>query len=136
LDLYPKGSLIIVDAYHLPYGCSVWPSIWTAGLDWPNNGEIDIIEGVNDYTANRMGLHTSNTCIKSPGAKQTGKDDEVARDCASSESNGCGVVDSSTNSWGQNFAAKKGGVWATTYNDTGVLCVVNIFLFAFGVCCD
>ncbi len=35
---------------------------WTLGPDWPNNGEIDIIEGVNSGAyqkfKNLMSLHT------------------------------------------------------------------------------
>lgn len=32
--------------------------VWTLGPDWPNNGEIDIIEGVNSELVNSMALHT------------------------------------------------------------------------------
>lgn len=31
---------------------------WTLGPNWPYNGEIDIIEGVNDAAYNIMSLHT------------------------------------------------------------------------------
>jgi hypothetical protein len=46
-DAYPIGSVWLFDVLHLPYGCSVWPAIWSHGTEWPLNGEIDIIEGVN-----------------------------------------------------------------------------------------
>ena len=31
----------------MAYGCAVWPAYWSVGNQWPNDGEIDIIEGVN-----------------------------------------------------------------------------------------
>lgn len=34
-----------MDAYHMPWGCGVWPAWWSYGPNWPQSGEIDIIEG-------------------------------------------------------------------------------------------
>lgn len=43
--LYTHG-LFIVDLQHMPAStCGTWPAFWLFGDDWPNNGEIDIIEG-------------------------------------------------------------------------------------------
>ena len=46
---------------------------WMVGPNWPGNGEIDIIEGVNDNAQNQMTLHTSPGCTVSVGpGGQTG----------------------------------------------------------------
>lgn len=60
---YDHG-LIILDLNHMPQGCGTWPAFWTVGPNWPSNGEIDIIEGVNDQTGNDMTLHTSSGCTQ------------------------------------------------------------------------
>ena len=46
----------------LPQGCSVWPAFWTVGPNWPNSGEIDIIEYVNKATSDATTLHTNSGC--------------------------------------------------------------------------
>lgn len=67
------GSLVIMDAVKLPYGGSVWPAFWTVGNSWPSNGEIDIIEGVNDYTQNQMTLHSKPGCTLSTPMAASGQ---------------------------------------------------------------
>lgn len=60
---YNKG-LFIFDVRHTPYGCGTWPALWlTDQSNWPNNGEIDVMEAVNQATdGNQMTLHTTKGC--------------------------------------------------------------------------
>jgi hypothetical protein len=56
-------GLFIIDLDHMPAGCGVWPAFWLTNEDqWPDNGEIDIIEGVNYQTKAKTALHTSDRC--------------------------------------------------------------------------
>jgi beta-glucanase (GH16 family) len=44
-----NGGLFIADFARMPYGCSLWPAYWSYGTaKWPADGEIDILEGVNN----------------------------------------------------------------------------------------
>jgi hypothetical protein len=115
-DGYPVGSLWIIDAIHMPYGCSVWPSVWTSGYPWPKNGEIDIIEGVNLMTNNQMAIHTASGCTKSNVSTQTGT--TGVTDC--SQSAGCTVSETKANSYGSSFAQSGGGVFAAQFDATGI----------------
>ncbi|CAE6338549.1 unnamed protein product [Rhizoctonia solani] len=50
-----NGGLAILDAVHMPYGCGTWPAWWTTDVpNWPNNGEIDIVEGCNVGLVNEL----------------------------------------------------------------------------------
>lgn len=47
----------------MPTGCGTWPAYWTVGWDpWPENGEIDIIEGANLQSHAHVALHTKQGC--------------------------------------------------------------------------
>ncbi|KAJ7151048.1 concanavalin A-like lectin/glucanase domain-containing protein [Mycena filopes] len=113
---YSLGSLWIIDAVHLPYGCSVWPSIWTVGPTWPGGGEIDIIEGVNMMLNNQYALHTTSGCLHTTPPNQKGSSSLV--DC--SQPPGCLVGETTPNSYQSGFAAAGGGVWAAQFDYTGI----------------
>ncbi|KAI0633311.1 concanavalin A-like lectin/glucanase domain-containing protein [Trametes polyzona] len=115
-DYFPVGTVVLFDATHLPFGCSVWPSFWMKGMDWPKGGEVDIFEGVNMMTTNQMALHTQPGCSLSSSAKQTGKVNQT--DCSSGT--GCTVLESQENSYGSAFASAGGGVWAMQLETSGI----------------
>ncbi|KAI0673170.1 concanavalin A-like lectin/glucanase domain-containing protein [Trametes maxima] len=119
-DFFPVGTVILFDATHLPFGCSVWPGFWTKGPQWPQGGEIDIVEAINLMGKNQMALHTQPGCNQPADAKQLGK--TVGTDCSSGtdSASGCAVTDSQANSFGGDFASAGGGVWATQFDDSGV----------------
>ncbi|KAL6305987.1 concanavalin A-like lectin/glucanase domain-containing protein [Sparassis latifolia] len=112
------GSLWIMDAVHLPYGCSVWPAFWTKGPNWPFEGEIDIVEGINMMANNQMALHTVAGCMHNltDPALQTGYNGGL--DCGTGS--GCVVSENAPNSYQAGFAAAGGGVWATQFDVSGV----------------
>ncbi|KAA8903343.1 glycoside hydrolase family 16 protein, partial [Sphaerosporella brunnea] len=74
-SVYTYG-LFLLDVDHLPYGCGTWPAWWTVGNLWPQQGEIDIIEGINNQENNTMVVHTvpdGCTCqLHDSPAEQTG----------------------------------------------------------------
>ncbi|KAF1992129.1 glycoside hydrolase family 16 protein [Aulographum hederae CBS 113979] len=110
LKNYNHG-LFILDLAHMPVGCGTWPAFWTLGPNWPNNGEIDIIEGVNKNMFNAMTLHTSVNCTIA-GGTQTGK--LVTNNCAyyPGYNVGCGTTSPTNTSYGAGFNAIGGGVYA------------------------
>ncbi|KAG8758153.1 hypothetical protein FRC11_004041 [Ceratobasidium sp. 423] len=118
---FTKGSLVIMDALHFPYGCSVWPAYWSQGSpedSWPQFGEIDIIENVNLAPVNQMSLHTSQGCTLASDTQVTGK--IVSNDCYNNTNGnqGC-IIQMPDNSFGESFARNGGGVYAVEWSSTG-----------------
>jgi len=110
----------------MPHGCSVWPAWWTVGPNWPNGGEIDIVEGVHEATTNQYTLHTSSGCTldRTPPTKLNlpFTASIVGTTCASSNGNndGCAFKDKSTNSYGRGFNTIAGGVFAMLWDSDGI----------------
>ncbi|CDO68761.1 Glycoside Hydrolase Family 16 protein [Trametes cinnabarina] len=119
-DYFPIGSVFLFDALHLPFGCSVWPSFWTMGQNWPHGGEIDIMEGVNRATSDQMTLHANPGCVQAPNPVQLGK--TAGADCSAgvNSSNGCTVLETQPNSYGEGFNDNGGGVWAAQFDVLGI----------------
>jgi len=115
-----SGGLFILDIDAMPYGCGLWPAWWTVGPNWPNAGEIDIIEAVNGATTNQMTLHTDPGCTQSSTEAISGL--VLSTDCdANIDSNsGCGITDPDTTSSGAGLAQAGGGVFAMLWDGSGV----------------
>ncbi|KAI5777677.1 concanavalin A-like lectin/glucanase domain-containing protein [Geopyxis carbonaria] len=114
---YTRG-LYVLDLAHMPTGCGTWPAFWTLGDNWPNNGEIDVIEGVHEQIGNNVALHTSDGCTVS-GSGQTGQ--VLTTNCYVSAPNqssnqGCASHDNRANSYGGAFNSNGGGVYAMEWN--------------------
>ncbi|PVG02130.1 hypothetical protein CPB86DRAFT_811635 [Serendipita vermifera] len=95
---FGHNTVLVADIRHMPAGCGTWPALWTTQVsNWPNNGEIDIIEGVNDVSPNTITLHTTSG---------------LTSDCnwAVNSNSGCGVTVNKGNSYGPGFN-RAGGGW-------------------------
>ncbi|KAH8929413.1 glycoside hydrolase family 16 protein, partial [Atractiella rhizophila] len=115
---FKVGSLVVMNAWHVPFGCAVWPSFWMKGgsKQWPTGGEIDVFEGVHNQAANQATLHTSAGCtLKTPMA---GTGTVLQTNCDANS--GCGVKDTSSSSYGQSAATAQGGIWAVLYDSQGI----------------
>lgn len=118
---YATG-LFIFDILHSPYGCGTWPAVWLSDpSNWPTNGEIDVIEAVNNATSgNQMTLHTTNGCtMKNVKRKQTGS--TLSTNCynGTNSNEGCGVS-SATATYGEALNNNGGGVYAMELRTAGI----------------
>ncbi|OJD36269.1 endo-beta-glucanase [Diplodia corticola] len=114
-------GLFILDLAHMPGSiCGSWPAYWMYGPDWPNSGEIDMIEGVNNQQVNQMTLHTAAGCTVTVGeGGQSGTSGNT--DCnANTAYDGCGVTSTTANSYGTPFNNAGGGVYATFWNEGSI----------------
>ena len=112
------GALVLLDAVHMPTGCGTWPAFWSNGPDWPNNGEIDIVEGVNDNADNQATIHTAHGCtLPSASSAALGITGTVVggTNCAALETSnaGCGMTANQNNTYGVGFNNIGGGVYAS-----------------------
>jgi len=121
---YSNGGLFIFDVAHIPAAMGAWPAIWFTGPNWPTDGEIDVIEGVHETNMNAMSTHTGPGCTQIPSGftgqfMMTSSNKNVCNVYATS-AQGCGVRSASTTSYGPNFNAKGGGVFALLWDSTGL----------------
>ena len=121
-------GLIVLDLSHMPSsakdGCGTWPAFWTLGSGtWPQNGEIDIIEGANDQVKNFAAGHTG-SADKTRQCSVTnngGSGDLIYSNCNlystdpwgnAENPTGCKIEDKTAASYGKPFNDNKGGVYA------------------------
>lgn len=120
-----NGGIFSFEIFHIPAGCGVWPAIWF-GQDsnqklpngepgkWPQNGEIDLIEQVNDTNRNSTTLHIA---PQNPQCTPTFKVPLSGGDptCSTADNNiGCGSATKIPNTFGKDFNTNYGTNGATT----------------------
>jgi hypothetical protein len=121
---YSRG-LFVFDVRHTPVGCTTWPALWLTDRDpkhWPRNGEIDIMEAVNQATdGNQMTLHTSDGCSMRDVRRQLTGTVNTVGDCPDRETDhvGC-AVNGPRASFGDDFNRGGGGVMALEWRDEGI----------------
>ncbi|CAE7094276.1 unnamed protein product [Rhizoctonia solani] len=110
----------ILDVRHMPQGCGTWPAYWTTSstVTWPNDGEIDIIEGVNDQGPNAATLHTTSGCTQPFTRDQTGTTTSTDCNWQVNSNTGCGVRNPLANSYGPSFNSNGGGWYAMERTST------------------
>ncbi|KAI1824761.1 concanavalin A-like lectin/glucanase domain-containing protein [Xylaria intraflava] len=117
-----NDGLFIFDVHHTPYGCGTWPALWLADeSNWPNNGEIDVMEAVNQAASgNQMTLHTTDGCSVS-GVKRKMTGASLTGNCYNGTDNnaGCGVSGNS-DSFGPMFNDAQGGIMAMEWRSQGI----------------
>ncbi|KAI0314130.1 glycoside hydrolase family 16 protein [Amylostereum chailletii] len=108
----------VYNVVHMPQGCGTWPAIWELGVGtWPVNGEVDILEGVNDVSPNAATLHTTPGCTMPDIRNETGVPTQASCDTAVNYNAGCGVHSPDANSYGPAFNANGGGWYAVERTD-------------------
>jgi len=121
-------GLFILDLDKVPWGCATWPAYWLLGNgQWPNSGEVDIIEGVHDNSHNQVTFHTKAGCLLDPSVNITGSisrlpngTDNLVCDGTVNDNSGCAVIEWSRASYGEYFESQGGGVFATKWDENEI----------------
>lgn len=120
---YGLNNLFIFDVAHTPIGCGTWPALWlTDPANWPENGEIDVMEAVNvvSSAANQIALHTSDGCSMD-GVKRKESGNSLTTSCVNTTNGneGCGVG-VGTDTYGKAFNDHTGGIMALELRSAGI----------------
>jgi hypothetical protein len=118
-------NLFVFDIAAMPAVCGTWPAVWFTGANWPQDGEIDVVEGVSLYTDNIYSIHTGDGCtIPNSAVSSMSKVSIVetgGTNCdATKDTEGCGFSDHLSTSFGQGFNTAGGGVFALQFDTTGI----------------
>jgi hypothetical protein len=114
--IYTTG-LFILDLAHMPASvCGTWPAFWTTNTtNWPNDGEIDIIEGVNNQATDSMTLHTGGAaCDIEPPTQMSSMSKMLTQTCTGNDTDntGCSISNTIKTSYGTGFNTAGGGIYA------------------------
>jgi hypothetical protein len=128
-----QHGLFIVDLAHMPSStCGLWPAFWTAShVNYPSQGEIDILENIHKNTVSLETLHTYPGCNitgnqivnQMTGTENTYNCDDTAQGSAYGSqylNQGCSATNGDANSYGDTFNAAGGGVYAMEWTSDAI----------------
>ncbi|KAF7291851.1 hypothetical protein MIND_01210300 [Mycena indigotica] len=118
-------NLFVFDIKSMPSVCGTWPAVWFTGANWPYDGEIDVVEGVNAYNKNIYSVHTGSGCSVSDSAVKSMSKvtllEATGFSCdATTDPGACGFSDNSAATFGPGFNAAGGGVFALQFDTDGI----------------
>ncbi|KAL1736812.1 glycoside hydrolase family 16 protein [Schizophyllum commune] len=121
-----QNLLFIFDVQQMPAACGTWPALWFTGANWPYDGEMDVIEGVNKYVQNVMSVHTGPGCYWPDYTMGTLTDlmanEPQVHSCdATVDYMSCGGTQKSKTSFGEAFNNAGGGVFTLEFLQTGIV---------------
>ena len=125
INTFNSSTLLITDVRHHPGGnCGVWSAFWSVGPQWPEAGEMDLLENINLATTNKYVLHTGNnlavsnfsdpTVANSTGMNIRGHFSNLNCSAHADGNIGC-VVEGQDRTFGKDFNANGGGIIALEY---------------------
>jgi len=122
---FNPGHLFVFDIQQIPAVCGTWPAAWLTGANWPEQGEIDVVEGVNLYNKNIVSIHTGSGCTLTQSNVNDNSQativEQTGTNCdANSDPAACGFTENSSSSFGPGFNAAGGGVFAMQFTTDGI----------------
>ena len=90
------------------------------GDEWPQGGEVDIIEGANTAHRNLISAHTAEGCSQDESLEGMSSGNQRNTECFIGDQNiGCGFdpPTTSANTYGDGFNAANGGVYAVQWDN-------------------
>ncbi|KAK3994990.1 concanavalin A-like lectin/glucanase domain-containing protein [Cladorrhinum sp. PSN332] len=98
--------------------CGIWPAYWMFGPNWPNSGEIDILEGVNSQRSNSITLHTAEGCTMSNTTGSLASTRLTSSNCEGNS--GCGQETESSSNYGVGFNSGGGGYYVMEWTEDSI----------------
>uniref|UniRef100_A0A914D821 GH16 domain-containing protein n=1 Tax=Acrobeloides nanus TaxID=290746 RepID=A0A914D821_9BILA len=93
----------------MPTGPGTWPSFWMYGDDWPNNGELDVLEGIDVSDDDLFTGHWAKNFNGSLATNCFSHADDLA------SMQGCSIQ-AANGTFGPAFNQNNGGIYAMEWN--------------------
>ncbi|GAA5956296.1 hypothetical protein JCM3765_005621 [Sporobolomyces pararoseus] len=120
---YSEG-LYVWDVERMPQVCGAWPALWSTGENWPNGGEIDLIEYVSHQSMNSFSVHTGEGCWAGSsgysGRAMLATQNALNCNADATDSQGCGFRTKRNNTAGMGANFNGGGLYVLEWSSAGI----------------